>query len=152
VTGSDAIDRTLHAIREQGGRVTDQRRAILEVLFDESDHVTAEGLAERVRTDLPEVHVTTVYRFLDTLEEMGLVTHVHLGHGPAAFHLTSHRHTHVVCDTCGQVGVIEPSMFDQWSAELERATGFRLTDQHFALATRCRRCSLATSAGDVEAG
>ena len=141
VTGADAIDRTLQAIREHGGRVTDQRRAILRVLFDESDHVTAEDLAGRVQSALPEVHITTVYRFLDTLEQMGLVAHVHLGHGPAAFHLTTHRHAHVVCDDCGSVEEIDSAMFDRWSSELQRATGFRLTEQHFALAGRCPTCA-----------
>ena len=141
MTGTDAIDRTLQAIREQGGRVTDQRRAILGVLFDESDHVTAEELAGKVQAALPEVHITTVYRFLDALEQMGLVAHVHLGHGPAAFHLTTHRHAHVVCDDCGQIEVVPSSTFDRWSSELQDQTGFRLTDQHFALAGRCRACS-----------
>ena len=65
----DVIDLTLDAIREQGGRVTDQRRAILRVLFEGSDHVTADDLAERVKAQLPDVHITTVYRFLDTLAD-----------------------------------------------------------------------------------
>jgi Fur family transcriptional regulator, ferric uptake regulator len=141
VTGADAIDRTLQAIRDQGGRVTNQRRAILRVLFDESDHVTAEALISRVNTALPDVHMTTVYRFLDTLEQMGLVAHVHLGHGPAAFHLTTHRHAHVVCDRCGKIEVVDAATFDRWSAELQQATGVRLTEQHFALAGRCFACS-----------
>ena len=138
----DAIDRTLQAIRDHGGRVTDQRKAILRVLFDESDHVTAEELVGRVHDALPDVHVTTVYRFLDTLEQMGLVAHVHLGHGPAAFHLTTHRHAHVVCDRCGALEVVDAAMFDRWSAALQRSTGFRLTEQHFALAGRCARCAV----------
>lgn len=141
MAGVDAIDRTLQAIRDHGGRVTDQRKAILRVLFDESDHVTAEELVARVNRALPDVHVTTVYRFLDTLEQMGLVAHVHLGHGPAAFHLTTHRHAHVVCEGCGAIDVVGDAMFDRWSQELEHAAGFRLVDQHFALAGRCRRCS-----------
>ncbi len=141
VTGSDAIDRTVQAIREHGGRVTDQRKAILRVLFDESDHVTADELVRRVNSALPDVHVTTVYRFLDTLEEMGLVAHVHLGHGPAAYHLTTHRHAHVVCDGCGTIEVIDSSTIDRWSSELRRQTGFQLTEQHFAFAGRCSRCA-----------
>lgn len=141
VAGSDAIDLTLRAIREQGGRVTDQRKAILRVLFDESDHVTADELVGRVNSALPDVHVTTVYRFLETLEQMGLVAHVHLGHGPAAYHLTTHRHAHVLCDGCGTIEVISSATIDRWSSELQVETGFQLTEQHFALAGRCRRCS-----------
>lgn len=141
MAGTDAIDRTLQAIRDHGGRVTGQRRAILRVLFEEFDHVTAEELVGRVQTALPDVHITTVYRFLETLEEMGLVAHVHLGHGPAAFHLTSHRHAHVVCDECGRIDVVPAATFQAWSSELQRLIGYRLTDQHFALAGLCPTCS-----------
>jgi Fur family transcriptional regulator, ferric uptake regulator len=140
VAGGDAIERTLGAIRAQGGRVTDQRRAILRVLFEQSDHVTADDLATLVHDRLPDVHVTTVYRFLETLEEMGLVAHVHLGHGPAVYHLTEHPHAHVVCDGCGAIGAIDAALLGRWSAQLQRSIGFVLVDQHFALAGRCARC------------
>ncbi len=142
--GTDAIERTLGAIRDHGGRVTDQRRAILRVLFEQSDHVTVDDLAERVHERLPDVHVTTVYRFLDTLEEMALVTHVHLGHGPAAYHLSDSRHTHVVCDSCGTIGVIDDATLRLWSQQLQQADGFILVHQHFALAGRCAQCGPAT--------
>jgi Fur family ferric uptake transcriptional regulator len=140
VVGVDAVERTLGAIREQGGRVTDQRRAILRVLFEQSDHVTADDLATLVHDRLPDVHLTTVYRFLDTLEEMGLVAHVHLGHGPAVYHLTEHSHAHVVCDACGAIGAIDGSLLQAWSLQLQRTNGFALVDQHFALAGRCAAC------------
>ncbi len=143
MTGTDAIERTLVAIREQGGRVTDQRRAILRALFERSDHVTADDLVGMAAERLPDVHITTVYRFLDTLEAMGLVTHVHLDHGAAVYHLSEHRHAHVVCDTCGAVGQVEHRMLADWSRRLDRAIGFALVDQHFALAGRCAACRSA---------
>jgi Fur family transcriptional regulator, ferric uptake regulator len=145
VPGTEAIERTLDAIRVQGGRVTDQRRAILRVLFEQSDHVTVDDLASRVHDRLPDVHVTTVYRFLDTLEEMGLVSHVHLGHGPAVYHLSDRPHAHVVCDSCGAVGAIDEALLDAWSGELRTSVGFTLVEQHFALAGRCDRCAAAHS-------
>lgn len=138
---SDVIDLTLDAIRELGGRVTDQRRAILRVLFEGSDHVTADDIAGRVKAQLPDVHITTVYRFLDTLAELGLVTHVHLGHGPAVYHLSAHRHAHVVCERCGEIGVIPDTVLQGWSDQLEPSIGFRLVDQHFAFAGLCQACS-----------
>ena len=140
MVGVDAVERTLGAIREHGGRVTDQRRAILRVLFEQSDHVTADDLATLVQDRLPDVHLTTVYRFLDTLEEMGLVAHVHLGHGPAVYHLTEHSHAHVVCDVCGAIEAIDSTLLHDWSLQLQQTNGFVLVDQHFALAGRCSAC------------
>jgi Fur family transcriptional regulator, ferric uptake regulator len=140
VPGPDLIERTLAAVRRQGGRVTDQRRAILRVLFEQSDHVSADELATRAHAQLPDVHVTTVYRFLEVLEEMGLVSHVHLGHGPAVYHLVDSTHAHVVCDRCGDVGVIDTDLMHRWSAQLAKTSGFSLVEQHFALAGRCATC------------
>ena len=137
----EAIERTLRALRAQGGHVTDQRRAILSVLFEQSDHVTADSLTSRVRDSLPDVHIATVYRFMDTLEELQLVTHVHLGHGPAVYHLTDSRHAHVVCESCGAIGVIDESLVATWSQQLAQSLGFTLVDQHFALAGRCLVCA-----------
>jgi Fur family ferric uptake transcriptional regulator len=148
----DVIELTLDAIREHGGRVTDQRRAILRVLFEGSDHVTADDLATRVHAQLPDVHVTTVYRFLDTLAEMGLVTHVHLGHGPAVYHLSAHRHAHVVCERCGEIGVIDDAVLQGWSDQLQQGSGFRLVDQHFAFAGLCRGCSAEARASEHTEG
>jgi Fur family ferric uptake transcriptional regulator len=141
VIGGVDIEETIEAIRRRGGRVTDQRRAILCVLFEQSDHVTADDLAARVHGQLPDVHLTTVYRFLDTLAEMGLVTHVHLGHGPAVYHLSAHHHAHVVCEECGGIGVIDDALLGRWSDQLRQANGFRLVDQHFAFAGRCTECA-----------
>lgn len=142
----DAIEQTLEAIRARGGRVTEQRRAILHTVFAGGDLLTVDELARRVRDELPDVHIATVYRFLETLEGLGLVTHVHLGHGPSAFHLTSGRSAHVVCDGCGAVAVIAEEMFEAWSDQLRAASGFELTEQHFALSGRCARCSNAAGA------
>lgn len=137
---TSAIERTLAAIRERGGRVTDQRRALLRVLFEKSELVTADDLVGRVHQQLPEVHLTTVYRFLDTLESLGLVAHVHLGHGPAVYHLTEGHHAHVVCASCGAIAVIDETLLGHWSEQLRSAGGFDLVDQHFALAGRCAAC------------
>jgi len=142
-----SVAAALEAIRAAGGRVTDQRRAMLHVLFEHADHVTADDLADLVHEHLPEVHLTTVYRFLETLGELGVVTHVHLGHGPAVYHLNTTHPTnvgpraHVVCEGCGAVGVVDAALARRWSAELVGSIGFELVDQHFALAGRCLGCS-----------
>ena len=88
----------LGLLRAQGGRVTTCRRAILEAFLGIGGHVTAEVLTARVQASQPDVHESTVYRFLDELERLGVVDHVHLGHGPAVYHLASDAHHHLVCD------------------------------------------------------
>ncbi len=50
-----------------------------------------------------DVHMSTIYRFLDELEELGVVSHSHLGHGPAVYDISPVGHFHLVCEVCGAV-------------------------------------------------
>ncbi len=70
------------------------------------------------------MHESTVYRFLDELERLGVVDHVHLGHGPAVYHLASDAHHHLVCDRCGAVEEVPEALFaDLRAAAAGRTTG-----------------------------
>ena len=147
VTGPEdgRLDRILDLIRRDGGRVTTARRAVLSALLHEHGrHLSAEELASAVRASDPDVHLSTVYRTLDALEQLGVVTHVHLGHGRAIYHLTDELHHHAVCEACGDVLQLPDAIFGDVRADLEELHGFHLDAHHFALVGRC-----ATCAGDV---
>ena len=64
-----------------------------------SGHATPEQISEAV----PEVDLTTVYRTLELLEELGLVRHTHLDHGAPSYRPAEDDHVHVVCHDCGAV-------------------------------------------------
>ena len=130
----------LTMLRAQGGRVTTSRRAILETFLGIGGHVTAEALTARVQATQPDVHESTVYRFLDELERMGVVDHVHLGHGPAVYHLASDAHHHLVCDGCGAVVEVPEELFAELRGRLQAEFGFTLQPRHFAVTGRCRAC------------
>ena len=131
----------LGLLRAQGGRVTTGRRAILETFLGIGGHVTAEALTARVQATQPDVHESTVYRFLDELERLGVVDHVHLGHGPAVYHLASDAHHHLVCDRCGAVVEVAESVFAELRSHLADEFGFALHPRHFAVTGRCRECA-----------
>lgn len=131
----------LGLLRAQGGRVTTSRRAILETFLGVGGHVTAEVLTARVQESQPDVHESTVYRFLDELERLGVVDHVHLGHGPAVYHLASDAHHHLVCDSCGAVEEVPESVFAELRSQLRESYGFALQPRHFAVTGRCGACS-----------
>ena len=135
----------LGLLRAQGGRVTTSRRAILETFLGVGGHVTAADLTARVQTGQPDVHESTVYRFLDELERLGVVDHVHLGHGPAVYHLASDAHHHLVCARCGTVVEVPEEVFAEVRSRLEQDFGFTLQPRHFAVTGRCRACSERTS-------
>ena len=130
----------LGMLRAQGGRVTTCRRAILEAFLGVGGHVTAEALTARVQAAQPDVHESTVYRFLDELERLGVVDHVHLGHGPAVYHLATDTHHHLVCDGCGTVVEIPEELFADLRGRLQTEFGFTLQPRHFAVTGRCSSC------------
>jgi Fe2+ or Zn2+ uptake regulation protein len=131
----------LAMLRAQGGRVTTCRRAILETFLGVGGHVTAEALTARVQAGQPDVHESTVYRFLDELERLGVVDHVHLGHGPAVYHLAADAHHHLVCDRCGTVVEVPEDVFAGLRHQLRQDFGFTLQPRHFAVTGRCDACS-----------
>ena len=130
----------LTMLRAKGGRVTTSRRAILETFLGIGGHVTAEALTARVQQIQPDVHESTVYRFLDELERLGVVDHVHLGHGPAVYHLASDAHHHLVCDRCGTVVEVPEELFAELRGRLQTDFGFTLQPRHFAVTGRCTAC------------
>jgi Fur family transcriptional regulator, ferric uptake regulator len=137
----DDAEPILARLRASGGRVTTCRRAILETFLGVGGHVTAEALTARVQVGQPDVHESTVYRFLDELERLGVVDHVHLGHGPAVYHLTSDPHQHLVCEKCGTVVEIPEGVFAGLRSRLADDFGFSVDPRHFAVTGRCRDCA-----------
>ena len=93
-----------HELREKGLRLTPQRELVLNAVR-ELGHATPEEVAEKVRQTHPGINLSTVYRNLETLENVGLVQHTHLGHGGATYHAAAElTHLHLVCGKCGEVG------------------------------------------------
>jgi Fe2+ or Zn2+ uptake regulation protein len=136
----------LGLLRARGGRVTTCRRAILETFLGVGGHVTAEALTARVQVGQPDVHESTVYRFLDELERLGVVDHVHLGHGPAVYHLASDAHHHLVCERCGAVVEVPEEVFAGLRVQLADDFGFSVDPRHFAVTGRCAACAGADAA------
>src|SRR5258705_11752708 len=95
---------TAERLRERGGRVTPARLAVVEVLANTEEHLSAEQIGERAEQLRPGIHRATVYRALDALGEFGLVTHVNLGRAGTTYHLAgdlSPRHLHLRCTGYG---------------------------------------------------
>ena len=134
------FDRILDMLRERGGRVTTARRAIVAALLGSPGHLTADELTAAVQSEQPDVHVSTVYRCLEALEELDVVDHVHLGHGRAVYHLTDEQHQHHVCESCGAVVEVPDALFDDLAARLRADYGFAIRPNHFAVLGRCDAC------------
>jgi Fur family ferric uptake transcriptional regulator len=90
----------------------------------------------------PGVNITTIYRTLELLEELNLVTHVHLSHGAPTYHdINEERHVHLVCRNCEHVQELDPEELGPLAARLAEERGFRLDIAHVALFGLCKGCS-----------
>jgi Fur family ferric uptake transcriptional regulator len=134
------------ALRAKGLRLTPQREVVLAAIR-RLDHATPEQIHAEVATT--GINITTVYRTLELLEDLRLVTHTHLSHGPPTFHAVGDdRHVHLVCRRCEAVTEVEPELFDDVSARLWADQGFVMDVEHLALFGRCAGC--ASSGGILD--
>lgn len=134
----DDPDEIEAALRSAGHTVGSTRRTIVDAIRRKDAGFTAEELAD----ELAPIHRTTVYRTLAILEEIGVVHHIHLSHGPAIYERTvlAGSLRHLVCEVCGRHLSVPAGVFDQANRTLRRDFDFELEGAHFAIVGRCSRC------------
>ncbi|MCF7871334.1 MAG: transcriptional repressor [Candidatus Omnitrophica bacterium] len=96
-------------LRGRGCRLTVPRQAILELLNKSSEHLSAEDIYFKVKKTYPAIGLTTVYRTLELLVNMGVVSKFDFGDGRARYELAANaedeenHHHHLICTNCGKV-------------------------------------------------
>lgn len=142
----DAGDAAWHAqLRARGYRLTPQRQLVLEAVT-ELGHATPDEIADLVRRTASGVNISTVYRTLELLEELGLVTHAHLGHGAPTYHAaTDADHLHLVCRRCGGIEEMAPAVLDEAVQRIATDHGFAVDVGHFAIFGTCAACRHASA-------
>ena len=127
-------------LRERGLRLTPQRELILEAI-DQLGHATPDEVLAEVRTHSAAVNISTVYRTLETLEELGLVRHAHLSDRAPTYHsVGGHEHFHLVCRTCHQVTSVEAELASPLLTTIVERFDFSPDVGHLTLHGQCSRC------------
>jgi Fur family ferric uptake transcriptional regulator len=134
----------LSELRLRGHRMTPQRRAIVAEIMATRGHISPSDVVQRVKHRLPGVNDSTVYRTLDLLEEIGVLSHAHLGSGPAYHHAGRDDHVHLVCRVCGRTEQLPVDEIRSLQATVDRLTGFLPDFTHFAIAGTCSSCRSAS--------
>ncbi len=135
------VESVLARLAEGNGRRTAARQAIVEAVVSSGSHVTADDIARKVQRRFPSVNISTVYRTLEALEDLGVVDHVHLGHGRAIYHLADEEHQHLFCERCEAVVELPTQRLRPFLRSIQRDLGFEVDRRHFAIIGLCRRCS-----------
>ena len=136
----DAHEASLR-LRHLGYRITPQRMVILEAIMGSPDHVTAEEIHCRIRARYPEANISTVYRTLELLERLGMVTETDLGEGKVQYHVAERaRHHHLICQRCGRMEALDDSLLRPLKSAILEQHRFQAQMRHFAIFGLCQEC------------
>ncbi|HEV7148608.1 MAG TPA: Fur family transcriptional regulator [Pedococcus sp.] len=129
-------------LRASGRRMTSQRQRVLDAV-EALAHATPEDVVSAVASDGGSpLAPSTVYRALEALEELGVVSHTHLDHRAPSYHLAEHAdHVHLVCRDCGRVEQCSPELAEAFVGNVLRANGFVADVTHMAIHGRCSSCA-----------
>ncbi len=131
----------VRSLRRAGHRLTPQRESVLATVAESDGHITAEEILARVRSRYPYLNKSAVYRSLDLLSDLGIVTQTDLGHGKVEYELHRHpHHHHLICRQCKSVKQIDHKAFISLQRQLENEFGFKPDLDHFAIFGTCRKC------------
>jgi Fur family transcriptional regulator, ferric uptake regulator len=139
VTGVDAA---FDALRARGLRVSAARRLVLEVLFAAEEPVSADQIAAGLRGRVPASDLASVYRNLERLEELGLVRHLHFGHGPGVYAIVGRGDgEYLVCEWCGSRRAVEPGGLEDIRGRLRALFDWEARFSHFPIVGLCPSCA-----------
>jgi Fur family ferric uptake transcriptional regulator len=128
-------------LKEQGYRLTPQRALVIDAIHDAESHISAEEIYAQVRAKYPEVNISTVYRTLELLKKLGLVTETDMGEGILRYHhADAGHHHHLVCRKCGRIFDLDESVLDSLTGNIIREYGFVPEFKHLAIFGHCLEC------------
>lgn len=134
-------------LRRRGMRMTPQREAVLAVLHELADHATAEEIYHQVQVRSAAVDLSTVYRTLDLLHELGMLAVAEAVDGQRRYALSGQHgdHVHLVCRRCGQEIEADTTAFAALAETVRQCYGFVLDLAHHSLGGVCAACTSATN-------
>jgi Fur family ferric uptake transcriptional regulator len=128
-------------LSEKGYRLTPQRIMIVSAIEDSDGHISAEEIYAQVAAKYPQVNVSTVYRTLELLKQLGLVTETDFGEGRVRYHPAGKgHHHHLVCQDCGAIIDLDESILSDLKSALLREYQFSADLRHLAIFGRCVKC------------
>ena len=128
-------------LSELGYRLTPQRVMVLSALENSGNHISAEEIYAQIVAKYPQVNISTVYRTLELLKRLGLVTETNLWGGRVRYHPTAKgHHHHLVCQECGAIIDLDESLLSPLKSALLREYKFSADLRHLAIFGRCTNC------------
>jgi Fur family ferric uptake transcriptional regulator len=142
----ESIEEIAEVTRRQGGRFSAARRQVLEVLFDAEGPTSAESVARSLARRGTVLELSSIYRSLEHLEQLGAVRHVHIGHGPGLYALTGRsEREYLTCERCGRVTAVDAAELDPVRRVIRELSGYEARFTHFPIVGLCASCAAEPS-------
>jgi len=125
-------------IKELG--LTKQREAVLQVILEAHEHLTANGVFAKSKNLLPSISFATVYNSLRFLKDAGHIAEIQFGNGASRFDRTTHRHDHAICTSCGKLVDIEMDHPAEIMKMAAKKSEFKPESLEFTLRGKCPDC------------
>lgn len=132
-------------LKDKGYKLTPQRRAIVDIIIqNEGSHLTTEELYDLVKIDCPEIGLATVYRTVQLLEELGVVSRLDLNDGCYRYELIheneNHHHHHLICSECGKVTEVQGDLLEVLEHDIESKYDFQIKNHSVKFFGICSDC------------
>jgi Fur family ferric uptake transcriptional regulator len=114
---------------------------VLEMIAESTDHISAEDIYELIKPRYRHINISTIYRTLELLKQLGLVTVTDMGDGRITYHYADKgHHHHLICHSCGAKLELDESLFVPLKKSLMKEHGFQADLRHLAIFGRCKAC------------
>jgi Fur family transcriptional regulator, zinc uptake regulator len=135
----DALQHAETLCRQNGARLTETRRHVLELLWQSHQPRKAYDLLEALEKTDPAAKPPTVYRALEFLQEMGLAHKIeslnaYIGCDGA------HTHQYMICRKCGTVTDMHDEALTKAVCVRAQEKGFRVANTVIEIKGECKRC------------
>jgi Fur family ferric uptake transcriptional regulator len=128
-------------IHDKGYRLTPQRMMVLDVLHRTDEHISAEEIFKEVKAAYPYANISTIYRTLELLKKLDLITEIDMGDGCIRYHLLEKgHHHHLICNKCGKVVDLPESFLQELKVKLADKYDFEADIKHMAVFGICSDC------------
>ncbi len=134
-------ERILNHLREQGERLTIQRKLVIEALTDSGAHMTIGAVRQYISTHNQSLTEPTVYRILQWLKDVGVIAQTDIAQSGVVYQVIgAPPHHHLICLHCGALSDLPDALFDSLRAQLSREYGFAARIDHMAIYGYCQNC------------
>ncbi len=143
INSEEVIEELKKIVKQKGLKYTEQREIVLSILIHASDHLSAEDVYNKIKTQYPEsnIGIATVYRALSFLEEIDLITSITFGTDGKKYESNSKsHHDHLICTKCGKIVEFVDAEIEKRQDRIAKENKFVITSHSMQLYGTCGDC------------